>query len=196
MRIVHAFSDKGRSSKPPRNRVGLFVIIVFPGLFVLALLLHNIQTLDLVHVFSGTLWTAWDLFIGFMLRPILKKMTPDSRARFTAKVIPNMVFTYPVLVVITIWGGWILAHWDGVLKPMEHIPGAFTATIGITSILVIQGVLWFVPSNYKLLQEYRKSHPDTEKIQRYFNSYQTGAAIQGLCQVAIVILMARFTWYA
>jgi hypothetical protein len=44
------------------------------ALMIAAILADNFWFLDYVHVFSSLLWTGIDLFMGFVLGPILRRL--------------------------------------------------------------------------------------------------------------------------
>jgi hypothetical protein len=43
------------------------------GVMIAAIMIGNFWLLDFVHVFSSLLWTGIDLFMGFVLGPILRR---------------------------------------------------------------------------------------------------------------------------
>src|SRR6516165_12688786 len=44
------------------------------GVMVAAIVADNLWFLDYVHVFSSLLWTGIDLFMGFVLGPVLRRV--------------------------------------------------------------------------------------------------------------------------
>lgn len=50
------------------------------GAFVVALVSGSLSALHYVHIMAGGLWTGIDLFMGFVLGPVLGGMEPGERA--------------------------------------------------------------------------------------------------------------------
>ncbi len=65
------------------------------------------------------------------------------------------------------------------------------AALVIVTILTIQGLGVLLPTNLKVFLELRKPEPDAERIGRWMRTYVTTVAMQGLLQVAIIVVMAR-----
>ena len=64
------------------------------AVMIAAIVASNFWLLDFIHVFTGLLWTGIDLFMGFVLGPILRRMDltrpPGSRASAgTADPVPD-----------------------------------------------------------------------------------------------------------
>src|SRR5580658_7345234 len=49
----------------------------------------NIWLLDFVHVFSSLLWTGVDLFMGFVLGPILRRVDLSVRREIVRRLTPR-----------------------------------------------------------------------------------------------------------
>src|SRR5688572_3012660 len=54
-------------------------VLLFPAAMFLAIGLQSVYLLNWVHVLSGVLWTGADLFMGFIVGPVLRSL--DLRTR-------------------------------------------------------------------------------------------------------------------
>lgn len=48
-------------------------------IMIVAIVIGNLWFLNFVHVFSSLLWTGIDLFMGFVLGPILRRLDVSIR---------------------------------------------------------------------------------------------------------------------
>src|SRR5579864_9435748 len=66
--------------------------------------------LDFFHVVGGGMWTGIDLFVGFIVGPILAKLSIQARVEFSTRFMPKMLLLMPTLVTWTLAAGWQLAR--------------------------------------------------------------------------------------
>ncbi len=59
---------------PPLRRQLAWWVLSFPVALVAALALDSLYLLNWVHVLSGVLWTGADLFMGFIVGPVLRSL--------------------------------------------------------------------------------------------------------------------------
>jgi len=71
---------------------------------------------DFFHVVAGGLWTGIDLFLGFVIGPVLGHLSVPARAELSKRFMPKMVIIMPTLVVCTLAAGWQLASHEGNLS--------------------------------------------------------------------------------
>ena len=64
------------------------------------------------------------------------------------------------------------------------------AALAIVTVLTVQGLGYLLPANLRLYFEIQKPQPDGEKIGRWMQTRVV--AVQGIMQVAIIAVMARF----
>lgn len=79
------------------------------AVMVVAIASGNIWFLNWVHVMCGALWTGIDLFMGFILGPILTHLDPPVRKQILLRLTPRTLFLMPTLAIITGTAGWFLA---------------------------------------------------------------------------------------
>ena len=148
--------------------------------------------LNFVHVMVGALWTGIDLFMGFVIGPVLRRVTLDTRRAMIAGIIPRTLILMPTLSAITSTSGWFLAVRLGFLDAGYPQFWWVIAALGIVTVLTVQGLGILLPMNLKLYFEIMKSEPDHDKLKRWMRIYVRVVATQGTMQVLIIVVMARF----
>ena len=74
-----------------------------------AILSPSLWFLNFVHVMTGALWTGIDLFMGFIIGPVLRHVSFDTRRAMIGGLIPRTLILMPTLSAITSTSGWFLA---------------------------------------------------------------------------------------
>src|ERR1700744_1299624 len=72
-------------------RLGLIPVAIVFAALVVAIAVNELWPLTFFHVAFGAAWTIIDLFLGFVLGPILGKLSPPARVEMTARLMPKMV---------------------------------------------------------------------------------------------------------
>ena len=157
-----------------------------------AILHEGLWLLNFVHVMSGVLWTGIDLFLGFVVGPILRRQSWEMRRSFTAALVPRTMVLMPTLAIVTGTSGWFLAQRMGYLDLAYPEFWWVVAALVIITILTVQGLGILTPTNILVYLEMQKAAPDAEKIGRWMRTYVRVVAMQGVMQVAIIVVMARF----
>ena len=62
---------------------------------IAAIISHHLWFLNFLHVFSGLLWTGIDLFMGFVLGPILRVVELPARKAVLLRLTPRTLFLMP-----------------------------------------------------------------------------------------------------
>jgi hypothetical protein len=62
----------------------------------------------------------------------------------------------------------------------------------LITILTVQGLGLLLPTNLRVYLELRRPQPDIPRIQRLTRSYVRLVAFQGLMQVCMIVVMAKF----
>ena len=148
--------------------------------------------LNFVHVMAGVLWTGIDLFMGFVLGPIMRRVPLEARRAIICRLMPRMLFLMPTLAAVTGTAGWFLAKQRGYLD--IDYPAFFwvAAALAIITVLTVLGLGVLLPTNLRVYLELRKPSPDVARIGRWMRVYVRVVALQGLLQIAIIVVMARF----
>lgn len=149
--------------------------------------------LNFLHVLAGSLWTGIDLFMGFVIGPIIRRMSFETRRAMISAIVPRTLVLMPTLSIVTTTAGWYLAKRMGFLEiPYPQYYWVLAALV-IVSILTVQGLGILLPTNLRLYFEMQKAAPDFERIGRWMRIYVYVVAFQGMMQVAIYVVMARMT---
>jgi hypothetical protein len=150
----------------------------------------HLWSLNFVHVFSGLLWTGIDLFMGFVLGPILRVIDISARKSVLLRLTPRTLFLMPTLSIITGTTGWFLAKDMGFtgLWPQN---AWVAAAVALVVLMAIQGLGYLLPTNLRVCLELQRNNPDPVRIARLTNRYFMAVATQGVMQVATIVIMAR-----
>ncbi|HEY5306521.1 MAG TPA: hypothetical protein VIJ52_07630 [Pseudolabrys sp.] len=162
------------------------------AVMIAAILSPSLWLLDFVHVMFGALWTGIDLFMGFVIGPVMRHVSLDTRRAMIAGIIPRTLILMPTLSTITSTAGWFLAERMGFLDLGYPQFWWVIAALAIVSVLTVQGLGYLLPMNLKLYFEIQKDTPDQDKLRRWMRTYVRVVAVQGTMQVAIIVVMARF----
>ena len=157
-----------------------------------AIVVGDLWLLNFLHVIAGALWTGIDLFMGFVLGPILRAAPFEARRAIITRLTPKTLFIMPTLSITTGTSGWFLARQLGFLDLAYPQFWWVAAALAIVTILTIQGLGYLLPTNLRVYRELRKANPDGAKIGALMSRYFYVVAFQGALQVAIIVVMARF----
>lgn len=166
-------------------------ILAFAAM-IAAIFIENIWFLNFVHVMAGVLWTGIDLFLGFVLGPIMRRLPFDTRRSIISALIPRTMILMPTLAIITGTAGWFLAQRMGYFDLGYPEFYWVAAALVIITILTVQGLGILTPTNIMVFLEMQKPNPDADKIGRWMKTYVRVVAFQGMMQIAIIVVMARF----
>jgi hypothetical protein len=162
------------------------------AVMIAAILGPSLWFLNFVHVMTGALWTGIDLFMGFVIGPILRGVPFETRRNIIAGLVPRTLILMPTLSMVTSTSGWFLAVRMGFLDLGYPEFWWVIAALAIVTVLTVQGIGYLLPANLRLYFEIQKPQPDGEKIGRWMKTYVGVVAVQGTMQVAIIVVMARF----
>ena len=176
----------------PINPFNVFWSAAALAAMVAAIVVGNAWLLDFVHVISGVMWTGIDLFMGFVVGPILRAAPFEARRAIITRLAPKTLFIMPTLSILTGTSGWFLARRMGFLDVGYPQFYWVAASLAIVAILTVQGLGYLLPTNLRVYFELRKSDPDVAKIGAMMSRYFYVVAFQGAMQVAIIVVMARF----
>jgi hypothetical protein len=166
------------------------VAVVLVGL-VVAVASNTLWSLDFFHVVAGGLWTGIDLFLGFVIGPILGRLSIPARVEFTARFMPKMVLIMPTLVICTLTAGWQLARYDGTLLASYSHHGWIVASFIVVGVMAVVALGLLEPANIAVLFELKKPQPNPAVIGRLMRRFIFTAGITGAMQVATLVIMTR-----
>jgi hypothetical protein len=157
----------------------------------IAIATNSIWALNFFHVAGGGAWTALDLFLGFVLGPIIGGMSPQARAEFSARFMPKMLLLMPTLVTMTLASGFQLARHFGFLYSDYPRHGWIVASFIVVGVMATVALGFLEPANVAVLFEMRKPQPNFELIGRLMKRFVYAAGILGAMQVATLLIMTR-----
>jgi uncharacterized membrane protein len=155
------------------------------GVMVMAIMAGNLWLLNFIHVFSSLLWTGVDLFMGFVLGPILRRVDLSARREIVRRLTPRTLFLMPTVSIISGTTGWFLAVNLGYTALAWPAYGWVAAALVLVTLMTIQGLGFLTPVNVLVCLELRKSDPDLHKIGVWMQRYFYAVAMQGMMQVAL-----------
>ena len=159
---------------------------------IAAIASRDIWFLNWVHVMSGVMWTGIDLFMGFIIGPILRTLDVSVRKQILLRLTPRTLFLMPTLGIVTGTAGWFLASDLGFTAlPWPQIAWVYGA-LALNIAMSLQGLLYLMPTNLRVCFELQKPNPDGAKIGRMMSKYFIATAAQGTMQMAIIVIMAKF----
>jgi hypothetical protein len=172
-------------------RLGLIpVAIVFAGL-VVAIAVNELWPLEFFHVVFGAAWTIIDLFLGFILGPILGRLSPPARIEMTTRLMPKMVLLMPTVVTATLAGGWQLGHLLGTVDSSYYHHGWIVASYIVVGCMAVIALGLLEPANIAVLFELKKPQPDPTIIERLMKRFIYTAGILGALQIATLVIMTK-----
>jgi hypothetical protein len=186
-------------AKAPPSRAN-FEIVPLRGLpfvaigliaLVVALASNSLWALDFFHIVAGGLWTGIDLFVGFVIGPILGRLSIPARAEFSARFMPKMVLLMPTLVIMTLGAGWQLARHEGTILTSYHNHSWVVASMIVVGVMAVIAIGLLEPANLAVLFEMKKPQPNGLLIAKLMKRFIYTAGITGAMQVATLIIMTR-----
>jgi hypothetical protein len=166
------------------------ILALFAMIAVIAI--DNLWLLNFVHVLSSLLWTGVDLYMGFVLGPILRRLDLSVRRGIVSRLTPKTLFLMPTVSIIAGTTGWFLAvHLGYVALPWPQFSWVAAALVLVT-LMTILGLGFLTPVNVWVCVELQKPEPDLKRIAHWMNYYFYAVAAQGTMQIAIIVVMTRF----
>ena len=174
-------------------RLGLVpVAVVFAGL-VVAIAVNELWPLTFFHVAFCAAWTIIDLFLGFVLGPILGRLAVPARIEMTTRLMPKMVLIMPTVVTATLAAGWQLGHYLGTVDSSYYHHGWIVASYIVVGCMAVIALGLLEPANIAVLFELKKPQPNPAIIERLMKRFIYTAGATGLMQIATLVIMAKLT---
>jgi hypothetical protein len=145
-----------------------------------------------VHVSTSLLWTGIDLFMGFVLGPILRRVDIATRREIVRRLTPKTLFLMPAVSIIGGTTGWFLAVQLGYTALPWPAFGWVAAALVLVTLMTILGLGFLTPVNVLVCLELQKPAPNLEWIRSWMSRYFYAVAAQGTMQVMILVVMTRF----
>ncbi len=179
-----------RPPQPSLWRQMTWWILILPAALGVALITGSLPVLDYTHVMAGTLWTGADLLLGFIVGPVMRRLTLEQRKAVITYLVPRTLLYMPVVAFTTGTAGWYLALKVG-YWPTSPDRNWIIGALAVTTILAIQGFGIILPNNLRILKEIHKREPDGVRISRWNRTNLVLAGVQGALQVLIIVIMVH-----
>jgi hypothetical protein len=174
-------------------RKGLVLVAVILALLIAAIAVNKLWPLTFLHVAGGAAWTIIDLFLGFVLGPIMGRMSIPARVEFTTRLMPKMVLIMPTAVAVTLAAGWQLATKTGTVLTSYHLHGWIVASFIVVGVMSVIALGLLEPANIAVLVELKKRRPNPAVIEQLMKRFIYAAGVLGLMQVATLVIMTRLS---
>jgi hypothetical protein len=170
---------------------GLPIVGLVLALLIAAIAVDELWPLEFFHVAFGAAWTAIDLFVGFVVGPIIGRMSVPARVEFSARFMPKMVLLMPTLVTVTMAAGWQLGHHLGYVSSDSFNHDWLVASYVVVGVMAIIALGLLEPANLAVLVELRKPEPNGALIGHLMKRFIYTAGITGVMQIGTLIIMTR-----
>ena len=170
----------------------LIVAVVFVAL-IAAIAANEFWPLEFLHVAFGAAWTILDLFLGFVLGPIMRRMSVPARIELTTQLMPKMVLIMPTVVTVTLAAGWQLGIFLGTVDSSYVLHDWIVASYIVVGVMAVIALGLLEPANVAVLFELKKERPDPAVIERLMKRFIYTAAVLGTMQIATLVIMVKLT---
>ncbi|MGP0102669.1 MAG: hypothetical protein ACLPUT_13760 [Solirubrobacteraceae bacterium] len=172
-------------------RAGLPIVAVVLALLIAGIAVNELWPLEFLHVVGGAAWTVIDLFLGFVLGPIMGRLSIPARVEFTTRLMPKMVLIMPTVVTVTLAAGWQLSTHLGTNQTGYALHGWVVASFIVVSVMAVIALGLLEPANIAVLTELKKPQPNPAIIERLMKRFIYSAGATGLMQVATLVIMTK-----
>jgi hypothetical protein len=190
---IPAVSAPARPEFQVVPRAGLPVVAAVLAGLVAVVATNTRWGVDFYHVVGGAFWTALDLFLGFVLGPILGRLSIPARMELTTRLMPKMLLIMPTVVTCTLVAGWQLARQTGDMLSSYPHHGWVVASMIVVAVMAVVALGLLEPANIAVLFELKKPQPDGAIIARLMRRFIYSAGITGAMQVATLLIMTRLS---
>jgi uncharacterized membrane protein len=159
---------------------------------VAAIARRDIFLLNWIHVLSGALWTGADLFMGFILGPVLRMLDMQARTAVIAYLVPRTLLYFPMVSLTAGTAGWFLVDWLGYTSPESPMFRLTLISLVLVAVMTVQGLGFLLPNSLRIWSELRRPKPDLERIVRLNGINIWLAGTQGVLQIVIIVVMAKY----
>jgi hypothetical protein len=172
-------------------RAGLPIVAVVLAALVAGIAVNELWPLEFLHVVGGAAWTIIDLFLGFVIGPIMGSLSIPARVEFTTRLMPKMVLLMPTVVTVTLVAGWQLSTHLGTNLTASPLHGWVVASFIVVGVMAVIALGLLEPANIAVLTELKKPQPRLEVIERLMKRFIYTAAATGLMQIATLVIMTK-----
>ncbi len=172
-------------------RAGLIFPAVAFIVLIVAIATNKLWPLDFMHVVGGASWTIIDLFLGFVLGPILGSLSIPARIEMTTKLMPKMLIIMPTVVTMTLAAGWQLGVREGTVLTSYPQHGWVVASYIVVGVMAVIALGLLEPANVAVLFELKKPRPNPAVIEKLMKRFIYCAGVTGAMQIATLVIMTK-----
>jgi len=172
-------------------RAGLPIVAAVLGLLIAGIAVNELWPLMFLHVVGGASWTIIDLFLGFVLGPIMGSLPVPARIAFTTRLMPKMVLIMPTVVTVTLAAGWQLGTHLGTVQSNYYLHGWVVASYIVVGVMAVIALGLLEPANIAVLTELKKPRPNPAVIEKLMKRFILTAGATGAMQVATLVIMTK-----
>ncbi len=174
-------------------RKGLIAVAVVLAAVIAAIAADKLWPLAFLHFVGGASWTIIDLFLGFVIGPILGKLSPPAKVEFSTRMMPKMLLIMPTVVTATLAAGWQLGVHLGTVQSNYYNHGWTVASYIVVGAMAVIALGLLEPANIAVLVELKKPQPNPSVIERLMKRFIYTAGATGVMQIATLVIMAKLT---
>jgi hypothetical protein len=174
-------------------RKGLIVVAVLAILLIAAIAANKLWPLAFFHFVGGASWTIIDLFLGFVLGPILGKLSMPARIEMTTRLMPKMVVIMPTVVTMTLAAGWQLGVHLGTVDSNYFNHSWTVASYIVVGVMAVIALGLLEPANIAVLVELKKPKPNPQVIEKLMKRFIYCAGVLGAMQLITLVIMTKLT---
>lgn len=198
MELPRGAADARPTSPPAAPRdfqivplVGLPIIAVIFTLLIAAIIANRMWPLMFLHVVFGAAWTIIDLFLGFVIGPVMKRLPPPARIELTTRLMPRTLLIMPTVVTVTLAAGWQLGTLMGTVNSSYFNHGWIVASYIVVGCMAVIALGLLSPANIAVLFELKKPQPNPVIIQQLMKRFIYAAGFTGTLQLATLVIMTK-----
>src|SRR6185437_1390889 len=170
---------------------GLPIVAVIFIALVAAIASNRLWPLMFLHVAFGAAWTIIDLFLGFVIGPIMGRLPPPARIEVASRLMPKTVLIMPTVVTVTLAAGWQLGIVLGTVNSAYFNHAWVVASYIVVGCMAVIALGLLSPANIAVLFELKKPEPNPAIIQRLMKRFIYAAGVTGTLQLAILVIMTK-----
>jgi hypothetical protein len=172
-------------------RAGLPIVAVILTGLVVAIAANRLWPLVFLHVAFGAAWTIVDLFMGFVIGPIMGRLPVPARIEVATRLMPKMLLIMPTVVTVTLAAGWQLGMLMGTVNSSYYNHGWIVASYIVVGCMAVIALGLLSPANVAVLMELKKPSPNPAVIQKLMKRFIYAAGFTGTLQLAILVIMTK-----
>ena len=130
--------------------------------------------------------------MGFILGPVLRMLDIRARTALIAYLVPRTLLYFPMVSLTAGTAGWFLVSWFGFttsVSPMYHL---VVISLVLVAVMTVMGLGFLLPNSLQIWWELRRPEPDRGRVVRLNRINIWLAGMQGLLQIVIILVMAKY----